>query len=93
MNESSSAQAMRDVVDFSSEMSPVEVQAAEPEYFHRLVNLEDHPDFLATARAGSTTDTSRPCTGRTGSTAGSSAFPTSAGSGGSSPSAASRTGW
>lgn len=35
--------------DFTSDMSSDEVRAAEPEYFHRLVNIEDHPDFLATA--------------------------------------------
>ena len=40
---------MRNPWDFASDMSAQEVRAAEPEYFHRLVNIEDHPEFLATA--------------------------------------------
>ena len=35
---------------FSPQMTPAEVQQYEPEYFHRLINSEDFPDFLPTAR-------------------------------------------
>ncbi|MDR6294313.1 hypothetical protein E9232_006867 [Inquilinus ginsengisoli] len=43
--------AVRKTTPYSKDLTPAELLANEPVYFHQLMNIEDHPDFLPDAKA------------------------------------------